>query len=213
MEIRKKIIGSLLLILAFGICLIIGYNFSKVNSDNKGSDIFVEDKKIAATQDNTTKETAGASEDTYKKIHVYVRGAVKKQSPYSIEISAGSLYEDAIKQAGGPSDEADLDSPLYTPQKKLKDEDIVYVPRKGENISGNNSVSSISQSNPSSKLNINSATEEEIVAKKISRIGKATAAKIVKYRNEHGNIKDIEDLKKAIGPKTAENMADYISFN
>lgn len=128
----------------------------------------------------------------------------------------GSLYEDAVKISGGLEPDADLESPVYTPQRKLKEEDIVYVPRKGENVSQANGMAVDKNKNSVSvgKINLNTASEDEIVAKKIPRIGRATAAKIIKCRESNGgSFKSLEELKKAVGNKTAENMMEYAEIN
>lgn len=47
------------------------------------------------------------------------------------------------------------------------------------------------------KININSATKEELMT--ISGIGEAKAESIIKYRNEHGNFQKIEEIKEVNG--------------
>ncbi len=70
-----------------------------------------------------------------------------------------------------------------------------------------------SGSNPScdgSRININTATEEELQT--LPRIGPAMAAKIVQYREENGRFASIEALKKVkgIGAKTFERLERMI---
>ncbi len=60
------------------------------------------------------------------------------------------------------------------------------------------------------RLNINTATAEELAA--LERIGPAMAARIVRYREEHGPFQAIEQVQrvKGIGPKTFARIRDRI---
>lgn len=62
----------------------------------------------------------------------------------------------------------------------------------------------------STLIDINQATIEELI--QIPQIGKVIAARIVEYRKEHGNFKQIEELLavKGIGRKKLEVMRPYI---
>lgn len=51
----------------------------------------------------------------------------------------------------------------------------------------------------SDKININTAAKEELMT--LSGIGASKAESILKYRQEHGNFQNIEDLKKIEGIK------------
>ncbi|HOT95889.1 MAG TPA: helix-hairpin-helix domain-containing protein [bacterium] len=60
------------------------------------------------------------------------------------------------------------------------------------------------------RLNINTATAEELAS--LERIGPAMAARIVRYREEHGPFQAIEQVQqvKGIGPKTFARIRDQI---
>lgn len=66
---------------------------------------------------------------------------------------------------------------------------------------------------PESSVNINKADIEEL-DKHLKGIGKAKAKLIIEYRDEHGNFKSIEELKKikGIGKKTIELNKDVIKL-
>lgn len=61
------------------------------------------------------------------------------------------------------------------------------------------------------KININTATLDELT--QLPRVGPKTAEKIIKYREEHGPFKTIEDIMnvKGIGPKTFAKMRHMIT--
>lgn len=64
----------------------------------------------------------------------------------------------------------------------------------------------------SGKLNINTATAEQIDM--LPGLGMARAQAIIDYRNTNGNFKKIEDLQnvKGIKEKKTEKFKDYIIF-
>jgi competence protein ComEA len=62
------------------------------------------------------------------------------------------------------------------------------------------------------KLNINTATAEELST--LKEIGEKKAAAIMEYRENHGNFTKIEDIKnvKGIGDKIFEEIKDSITI-
>ncbi len=61
------------------------------------------------------------------------------------------------------------------------------------------------------KININTATVEQLV--KLKRIGPKYAEKIIRYREANGPFATVEDITKVkgIGPKTLEENIDIIT--
>lgn len=60
------------------------------------------------------------------------------------------------------------------------------------------------------KVNINTATEEQIAV--LPGVGPKLASEVIKYRNANGNFKGIEDLKKVngVGDKKLEKIRNFI---
>src|SRR5699024_162333 len=66
------------------------------------------------------------------------------------------------------------------------------------------------QKEENGKININTATQEELET--LEGIGTSTANKIIQYRKENGNFKSIEDIKNVsgIGDVKFNNIKDSI---
>lgn len=146
-------------------------------------------------------------------ISVYICGNVK--SPGVVKVKEGTRLAEAIAMVGGASEEADLNSVNLA--YRLADEDMVYIPKKGEelkstgkNIPGVNTVKSVTV-NGSGKININTAGESELDT--LEGVGPATAKAIIQYRNQNGPFKSIEEIKnvKGIGDSKFNSMKDSIT--
>jgi competence protein ComEA len=64
----------------------------------------------------------------------------------------------------------------------------------------------------SGAININTAPVEELV--KLPKVGQKVAERIVEYRSQHGEFKQLEDLKavQGIGDKVFENIRPMITL-
>jgi competence protein ComEA len=147
-----------------------------------------------------------------REISVYICGNVK--SPGVIEVKEGTRLDEAIEMAGGANVEADLNT--INLAYRLEDEDMIYIPKKGEKVQstsktipGVNTVKSVAVSK-SGKVNINTASESELDT--LSGVGPATAKAIIQYRNQAGPFKSIEDIKKVkgIGDSKFDSFKDSI---
>jgi len=148
---------------------------------------------------------------TPRPLCVYVSGAVAHPDVY--ELPYDSIVKDAIETAGGPTGEADLNR--INMARRVHDEEQIYVPQKGEEIPLVSSPSGPSLPSPSSqgggKLNINTATAEELIT--LPGIGPTKAQSIIDYRTTHGPFQSIEDIKNVtgIGDATFEKLKDKIT--
>lgn len=189
---KKKIIGSVVILIVFSLFLLVGYFISKPSKPLDSKEVF--------------NETSSIESKEIKDITAYINGEVK--SPGVYEVKEGSRVEDLVKISGGFTENADKYK--LNLAKKLRDEDYVYVDKKIEGQNGSAATQS-SKSNgigQNGKININTASKEEL--KTIPGIGDVTAQKIIDYREKNGSFSTVEDLKKVgrIGDKTLEKMKD-----
>jgi competence protein ComEA len=131
-------------------------------------------------------------------VRVDVTGEVASPGVYTLP--PGSLVQDALAAAGGPTDDADL-TRLNLAEPLIDGEQII-VPAQGQQPSA---------MPPGSKLDINTATAEQLEA--LPQIGPVMATRIVDYRAEHGPFRTIEGIMdvSGIGPKTFEAIRDLIT--
>lgn len=151
-------------------------------------------------QETPTKEEAIpliAEEKAPAMITVYVCGSVK--NPANVTLEADSRVEDAILLAGGLESNADVNG--INMAQKLADEDMIYVPKKGEAVQNPGKTagapSSSTGAKKAAKLNINKATLSELDG--LPGVGPSTAQKIIDYRSKVGSFKAIEELKNVSG--------------
>ena len=142
-------------------------------------------------------------------LRVYVSGAVRTPDVYIL--SPGSIVRDAIQAAGGPADDADLDR--INLALALYDQQQVYVPRIGEATLAAPlpaPATSDGVTSPSSKVNLNTATVEQLDA--LPGIGPVIAQRIVDYREINGPFAAPEEIMdvKGIGQATYEKLKDLI---
>ena len=166
------------------------------------------DPALFSTESSIGKTTESSSQEWY----VDVKGAVKKTGMYRIR--QGMRLMDAIDLAGGFTEDADQNQMNFS--KLLADQEIIYVPKIGEEVPVINEVSptggGTGSNSETAKININTADAAEL--QQLSGIGEKRAADIIKYREENGSFHTVEYLTKVsgIGEKTLENLRDSITI-
>lgn len=207
MEILNKKQKIIVVVLIIIMCIVIGYYIISKTEKYDYSDI----EKIS----NIIEEDQEVDDNIIEnKIVIHITGEVEEEGV--IELEKGARISDAIEEAGGTTEEADLSNvnlayslsdgqKVKIPNINEKDEEIIVVEEKaGDNIiiEGNKSKEE--------KININKAAQTEIET--LLGIGPSTALKIITYRNEHGKFKNIEDIKNVsgIGDSKFENIKEYI---
>lgn len=150
-----------------------------ISSSKQGSKSLTEVSSQSKTEE---------SEKDKSKVTVDVKGAVVKPGVYTLK--AGTRVTDAIKAAGGMTEDADAKSVNLA--ASLSDEEVIYVATKD------------------GKINLNTATSEELQT--ISGIGAKRAEDIIAYRESHGGFQSVDDLKNVsgIGDKTLDKIRESI---
>jgi len=200
---KNKILGGIVLFL-----LALGFIVYK-NKNNKvltnTDDIFVEE--YYTPPDEIKKERI---------IIVCITGEI--QNPGTYEMAEGTRVKDLVNIAGGLKDSSDTSR--LNLARKLIDEDLVVIPakvtanqntmlsEKGSDVQTNNAA----ESNTNNKINLNTASSSELIS--IPGIGKVTAEKIIKYREEKGFFSKIEQLMEIdrIGEATFNKIKDYVEI-
>lgn len=206
---REQIVILLLVILVGAITL---YGFYRNN--NKLNDMDLKGKEIGEEMEiEETNEDENIDEEP-EYIMVHISGQVF--SPGIIELKNGCRVIDAVNNAGGLKEEADLDR--INLAKKLVDEQKIYIPKIGEEIDiveeedGSSESTQENSGDSSNKININTGTKEELMS--LPGIGEVLAERIIEYR-ESNSFKSIEDIKNVsgIGDKKFESIEDMIIVN
>ena len=149
----------------------------------------------------------GAEDIASGECAVYVSGAVRKPGIYRYQGTARVC--DAIEAVGGLKENAASGS--LNLARKLEDGEQICVltereaaraekkARREQESSGEKGGQDSQGSDSGGKVNINTATEAELMT--LPGIGEAKAALIVGYREEHGKFSKIEDLMQISGIK------------
>ena len=147
------------------------------------------------------------SEEPEEEVVIDVAGAVAKPGVY--RLAAGARVGEAIKAAGGLTEEADFSwiEKNLNLARRLNDGEKLYLPRKGEagrsaSVLGGNSE----------KINLNLASQAEL--EKLPGIGPSFAQRIIDYRQSRGGFRSIEEIMAVpgIGQKTFEQIKDQITI-
>mgnify|MGYP004712895075 FL=1 len=217
---KKKIFVFAIILL---ICPTILLVKDKLNSKD---DIYVLTEESTVSDENKNNDKKEKIEDekeniSNKEITVYVSGEVNKSGV--VTLKEGDRLAVAVEKLGGTTKKADLNN--INLAIRVKDEEHYIIPKIGEakqeDLKGVNNTKDIENAEiknentakDSSKININTATLEEL--DKLPGVGEATANKIISHREENGQFKNIEDIKNVngIGDKKFENMKELICVN
>lgn len=120
-------------------------------------------------------------------LKAYITGAVAKPGVYSVR--AGDRVADLVELAGGPTEDAEVSAVNFA--RRVRDEDQVVVPRRGEPV-----VVSVGSAAGSlgGRLDINTATSRALET--LPGIGPTRAQRIVESRAKDGPYASTADLVK-----------------
>lgn len=140
-------------------------------------------------------DTKNESSETEKngEIMVQIVGEVNKPGVYTLKTD--DRLRKLIELAGGLT--ANADEGAINGARRLKDEDMVVIPARQVYSSAGTPV--INQGAPAlnGKVNINTATLEEL--KTLDGIGDTLAQRIIDFRTNNGLFGDIKDIRKVSG--------------
>ncbi|MFR4287523.1 MAG: helix-hairpin-helix domain-containing protein [Enterococcus italicus] len=157
---------------------------------------------VSVPTEQTTQTTTSVPQQI---ILVDIKGAVKKPGVYELPVNA-RLHE-LVNVAGGLTDDAE--DRQVNMAIVLADQQLVYIPRKGETVEQTNQTP---QAGNESKVNINTASAEELQT--LTGIGEKKAQAIIDYRTQNGNFQSIDQLTEVdgFGEKTVEKLRDSITI-
>lgn len=163
---------------------------SREKLSEAGSDFLIGEESHAAAE----------TDESPAEICVYVCGAVNAPGVYTLP--AGSRVYEAVRMAGGLSDEAD--ERAVNQAEVLTDGRQVTIPTKAEVLKGEEGAAG-------GLVNINTAGVSELM--RLSGVGESRAKDIIAYRKEHGAFSVPEDIMKVPGIKEAvfEKIKDDIT--
>ncbi len=207
-----------------------GESTESINTDSENIESgSIENKNTdSGNVQDAEKKTAGVTETAVspRYAYVYVCGAVKKPGVY--KLSFDDRVDDALNAAGGWTDKASEEyinlaemvidgEEIYFPTQdevetgkvnknlQLSKNRMADINEKniGENSNDGNrdGEKSFSPDSENSKVNINTATEDELMT--LPGIGSSKAADIMAYRQEHGEFNSTDELMQISGIKEA----------
>lgn len=133
-------------------------------------------------------------------IEVYITGAVAEPGVY--EVQPGDRVIDVLYEAGGQTDDADLEA--INLALRLEDEDEIIIPRQGE-------PGSVGSASSSTLININTASAAELDT--LPGIGEVYSERIVTDRETNGPYVSSEELveRQVIPRGTYDRIRDMIT--
>ncbi|MGI6777560.1 MAG: helix-hairpin-helix domain-containing protein [Acetivibrionales bacterium] len=219
--IRKYELVMLIVLLAL-ILGLIGYKIMQANNGiiidagkNNEAEVSENHNEINGTQKELIEST--------QEIQVYVVGCVK--NPGVVSLEKGQIINDAIKAAGGATEEADLEN-INLVYKLNSNVMIKILPKnfdsstdeegeagKGIIITEDSGGALQDNHQKKVKVNLNTAGMEDL--KSLPGIGEATAKEIILFREKMGEFKTIEDIMKVNGIKEGRfnTLKDYITVD
>lgn len=194
MNILRKITGFLLLV--YSMLLVgcgnetIGFVSGEISETEQTEDAVAE-----AFIENAGTNQESLPEGEASEICVFVCGAVECEGVYTL--AADSRVADALTAAGGFTSEADTDAVNLA--ETVQDGQKIYFPFEGEafEASEDQGIVSVGTENADGKVNLNTATKEQLTS--LPGIGDVKAENIIQYREQNGCFQNIQDIMNVNG--------------
>lgn len=158
----------------------------------------VQEEEKTENKESSKEAVQDFEEAAKEELVVYVCGAVAVPGVYTLP--GGARMSEAVEAAGGMTPEADAD--VLNLAQLVSDGQMIRIPIVGE-VTHNEAEPDIEQSeeNAQTKVNINTASETELMT--IPGIGQAKAKAIIAYRESKGSFGAKEDIMQIDGIKEA----------
>ena len=207
MDKKEKIKIFLIILVVVGIVVYTIISYKKEIDEFE----YYDENIIFSNEIDVVEDNVGNEE--FSKIKVYITGEINNPGVKELEI--GARIEDLINVAGGLTVNADISGVnlAYCIEDGMK-VNIPNINNKVENeiITTENESGIIEnmKNKNSAKINLNKATVAELC--ELPGVGESLAQRIIDYRKENGNFRNIEDLKNVsgFGDKKYESIKEYI---
>ena len=162
-----------------------------------------ESSKTEASKSSEGSRGTEAAENVPESTGVWVHICGRVISPGVYRLPVGSRVFQAVEAAGGFSEDAACD--FLNLAGTVSDGMQIYVPGAEELKEGNVPLQTGGEGSETSKedrrININTATKEELMT--LKGIGESRAEDIIRFREDSGKFRKIEDIMKVPGIKEA----------
>ena len=194
-------------IIIIGLASLIMMTIFYLNQSTSSIDSVSLDSYVENEREVTEIEEIESAEEEVNHYIVDVKGQVNFPGVYEVEEHL--RVHDVIQLAGGFLEMAN--ETAINLAQKISDEMVIYVPHLDEEIN-NTSTDAWSPSQDEKKVSLNQATTGELET--LPGIGPSKAAAIIKYREEVGAFKSIDELTNVsgIGEKTLEKLRDSLDL-
>ena len=205
----KKIPSIIIMVIIIGVGLV-----KVIENTNYNDEMYIvsesEDEKVELVDGEKTNHEEIEPPVKRKEIKIFISGEVNE--PNVVTLDSDSRLLDAMDKVGGLKETADLNT--INLAMKVEDGGHYIVPKKGESESQilNDKDKPSDNKLLNNKININTSTQEDLDT--LPGIGEITAQKIIKYRDENGLFKSIEEIRNVngIGEKKYEEIRELISI-
>lgn len=181
--------------------LVMLFSFSGCGNDGQ-SVVVTEETNTLSDDFGISTETTSSEYVDFEQVYadnevisVYVCGAVVNPGVYVLEST--DIKEKALEMAGGFTEGAA--TTYVNLAESVKAGEKIYFPYESELEARDFSEDINISDEESDKININTATKDELMT--LSGIGESKAEDIITYREEHGGFKSIEEIMNINGIK------------
>lgn len=208
---RTKVALSAVLMLLVVVLTIFGFRWLITEHPTTPEPTIAVDHEDATAPDLSDEPEPGTGPVQDETVIVHVAGEV--QQPGIVELDLDDRVVDAIEAAGGPTEQASLDTLnlaaivhdgeyILVPDAEADAHEVVTPPSSTGAASGGDAT----------QVNLNTASPTELET--LPGVGPATAEQIISHREQHGPFTQLADLEavSGIGPATRERLDGSVTW-